>query len=145
MFPCASLLKQSHIAQTKFSRNMGATCYDLLSCRGSKPDPPERGQVADLPLYVALFRDECSLYMDLSGDSLHKRGYRTAMHASSLNESAAAGVLSLASCPDVLSQGKLLHASLLFCCIPQTFCLRLAACMMCHMMHHFGRCRFVNV
>lgn len=44
--------------------------------------------------------------MDLSGDSLHKRGYRTAMHASSLNESAAAGVLSLASFPEALSQGK---------------------------------------
>ena len=28
------------------------------------------------------------------------------MHVSSLNESAAAGVLSLASCPDALSQGK---------------------------------------
>lgn len=62
--------------------------------------------MANLPLYVALFRDECSLYMDMSGDSLHKRGYRTAMHTSSLNEAAAAGVLSLASWPEALSQGK---------------------------------------
>ena len=67
-----------------------------MVCRGNKPDPPERGHVADLPLYAALFKDECSLYMDMSGDSLHKRGYKSAMHVSSLNESAAAGILSLA-------------------------------------------------
>ena len=75
------------------------SCKCQLACgyRGSKPDPPERGQVADLPLFAALFQDECSLYLDMSGDSLHRRGYRTAMHASSLNEAAAAGVLSLAN------------------------------------------------
>lgn len=75
-------------------------------CRGNKPDPPERGSVADLPLYAALFRDKCSLYMDMSGDSLHRRGYRTIMHSSSLNEAAAAGVLSLASWPEVQSEGQ---------------------------------------
>ncbi|KAL3159933.1 hypothetical protein ABBQ38_010326 [Trebouxia sp. C0009 RCD-2024] len=86
-------------------RGRDAICDSIRDARGSKPEPPERGQVANLPLYVALFRDECSLYMDMSGDSLHKRGYRTAMHVSSLNEAAAAGVLSLASWPEALSQG----------------------------------------
>ena len=74
-------------------------------CRGTKPFPPEPGQIADLPLYAALFRDECSLYLDLSGESLHKRGYRTMMHASSLNESAAAGMLSLAEWPSKMASG----------------------------------------
>lgn len=32
----------------------------------------------------------------MSGDSLHRRGYRAAMHRASLNEAAAAGILSLA-------------------------------------------------
>ena len=36
------------------------------------------------------------LYADMSGDSLHRRGYRAAMHRASLNEAAAAGILSLA-------------------------------------------------
>ncbi|KAL3157914.1 hypothetical protein ABBQ32_012319 [Trebouxia sp. C0010 RCD-2024] len=91
-------------------RGRDAICDSIRDARGSKPEPPEKGQVANLPLYVALFRDECSLYMDMSGDSLHKRGYRTAMHTSSLNEAAAAGVLSLASWPEALSQG---HAGIL--------------------------------
>lgn len=62
--------------------------------------------MADLPLYAALFKDELSLYQDMSGDSLHKRGYRTAMHASSLNESAAAGALALAGWPATASTGE---------------------------------------
>ena len=77
-----------------------------LFCRGTKPAPPEKGQVADVPLYAALFQDELSLYQDMSGASLHKRGYRTAMHVSSLNESAAAGMLSLAGWPATAAAGK---------------------------------------
>ena len=82
--------------RTRLGRRSRSHESSLVVCRGNKPDPPERGQVADLPLYAALFKDECSLYMDMSGDSLHKRGYKSAMHVSSLNESAAAGILSLA-------------------------------------------------
>ena len=74
--------------------------------------------MADVPLYAALFKDELSLYQDMSGDSLHKRGYRMAMHASSLNEAAAAGVLSLAGWPAAASSGKQTFAvqPLLRCC-----------------------------
>ena len=37
------------------------------------------------------------MYRDMSGESLHRRGYRdAAIHRAALNESAAAGVLSLA-------------------------------------------------
>ncbi len=91
-FICQIIIMQHYLAG-----NAVMQCQLACAYRGSKPDPPERGQVADLPLFAALFQDECSLYLDMSGDSLHKRGYRTAMHASSLNEAAAAGVLSLAN------------------------------------------------
>lgn len=40
-----------------------------------------------------------TLFRDMSGASLHRRGYRGAMHAAALNEAAAAGVLALAGWP----------------------------------------------
>lgn len=88
-------------------RGRDAICDSIRDARGTKPFPPEKGQVADVPLYAALFKDEFTLYLDMSGESLHKRGYRTAMHASSLNESAAAGLLSLADWPATASSGVL--------------------------------------
>lgn len=65
-------------------------------CRGYKPDPPASGTIPDLPLYTTAYKDHVCLYADMSGDSLHRRGYRAAMHRASLNEAAAAGILSLA-------------------------------------------------
>lgn len=49
-------------------------------CRGAKPLPPEPGRTPDLPLYVTAFKDRVSIFRDLSGVSLHRRGYRSAMH-----------------------------------------------------------------
>lgn len=50
---------------------------------------------ADVPLFLYLYRNEAVLYRDLSGTTLHKRGYRDALHKSSLNEALAAGCLLL--------------------------------------------------
>ncbi|GAQ80938.1 hypothetical protein KFL_000660330 [Klebsormidium nitens] len=67
------------------------------TCQGLKPPPPENGaNDADLPLFLTLYRDKATLYRDMSGVSLHKRGYRDAMHRASLNEGVAAGMLKLA-------------------------------------------------
>ena len=44
------------------------------------------------------------LYRDLSGASLHRRGYRSVMHRASLNEAAAAGILRLAGWHDIVAQ-----------------------------------------
>lgn len=49
-------------------------------CRGAKPLPPEPGRTADLPLYCTAFKDKLTIFRDLSGTSLHRRGYRRAMH-----------------------------------------------------------------
>lgn len=70
---------------------------------GTKPPPP-RG-TADVPLYAALHRGHITLYRDTSGDSLHRRGYRDAMHKANLNESVAAGALMLADWPRLSQQG----------------------------------------
>jgi len=49
----------------------------------------------DLPIKVLLRRDRITLYRDLSGTSLHKRGYRPIQVKSPLNEATAAGLLLL--------------------------------------------------
>lgn len=68
-------------------------------CRGEKLWPPDAAHPADLPLYATFYRDHVKLYRDMAGESLHRRGYRAAMHRASLNESAAAGLLTLAGWP----------------------------------------------
>ncbi len=50
----------------------------------------------DLPLKLVIKRDHAQLSRDLSGASLHKRGYRPIQVKSPLNESIAAGLLLLA-------------------------------------------------
>ena len=70
----------------------------VISSSRWRPPPPTSGHAsADVPLFLSLYRDEAVMYRDMSGESLHRRGYRdAAIHRAALNESAAAGVLSLA-------------------------------------------------
>ncbi|KAH7387880.1 hypothetical protein KP509_16G046600 [Ceratopteris richardii] len=79
-------------------RAKDAICDSIrYSCGGAKPSPPEDGgAAADVPLFLSIFRDTISLYRDMSGISLHRRGYRDAMHRASLNEAIAAGCLTIA-------------------------------------------------
>lgn len=78
------------------TRAKDAICDALRDATGTKPDPPK--DIADVPLFLSLYRNKATLYRDLSGRSLHKRGYRENMpiHKSGLNESVAAGILSVA-------------------------------------------------
>ena len=59
--------------------------------RGARPnvnvDDP------DLPLKLVIRRDAAALFRDLSGASLHKRGWRKIQVKSPLNEALAAGLL----------------------------------------------------
>ena len=71
--------------------------------RGGKPDPPKSGETADVPLYCSLYKDAISIFRDMSGSSLHRRGYRDVMHRSPLNESAAAAMLLLSGWKDLSS------------------------------------------
>ena len=60
---------------------------------GRRPDVDAKRPV--LPLKLFLFGDRATLYRDLSGDSLHKRGYRPIQVKSPLNEAIAAGLVLL--------------------------------------------------
>ncbi len=50
----------------------------------------------DLRIHIHIYDDQCTLLLDSSGESLHKRGYRVKQHAAPLNEVLAAGLLLLA-------------------------------------------------
>jgi len=49
----------------------------------------------DLRIYVRVYEDEISFYLDSSGDPLYKRGYRTEQNLAPLKEVLAAGLVSL--------------------------------------------------
>jgi len=49
----------------------------------------------DLRIHIHLDRDQCSVSLDTSGESLHQRGYRSATNIAPINEVLAAGMLIL--------------------------------------------------
>ncbi len=70
---------------------------------GSRPSV--RLQQPDLRLHLHLKRNHATLSLDLSGDSLHRRGYRLEGAAAPLKENLAAAVLMRAGWAEVAAQG----------------------------------------
>ena len=66
----------------------------LRSRYGSRPDVD--AQEPDVPIRVILRRERATVLRDLSGDSLHRRGWRPIQVKSPLNEALAAGLLMIA-------------------------------------------------
>ncbi len=60
---------------------------------------------ADIRLHAYLFEDQCELSLDLSGESLHRRGYRRSEHAAPLKENLAAALLLAAEWPKLAKEG----------------------------------------
>lgn len=59
----------------------------------------------DISVYVYLYRDEATISLDLSGDSLHRRGYRTDTGAAPLKENLAAAILQRAGWQGIAKSG----------------------------------------
>jgi 23S rRNA (guanine2445-N2)-methyltransferase / 23S rRNA (guanine2069-N7)-methyltransferase len=59
----------------------------------------------DVVLHCHLFRDQATLSLDLSGDSLHRRGYRVGSGAAPLKETLAAAILLRAGWPAIAAGG----------------------------------------
>ena len=75
--------------------------------RPRPPKPPDGHSSADVPMFLTLYRDEATLYRDMSGKSLHRRGYRdAALHRAALNESAAAGALAIAGWAEACERAR---------------------------------------
>jgi len=49
----------------------------------------------DVLFHLHIFNNECHLFLDSSGESLHKRGYKVANHPAPINEVVAAGMIQL--------------------------------------------------
>lgn len=80
----------------------------------------------DLRVHIHIDRDQCTVSLDTSGDSLHHRGYRTATNIAPINEVLAAGILILSGWegksdfmdPMCGSGTMLIEAAMIACNIP---------------------------
>lgn len=88
-------VRDSKITHSRYAafRIKDAICDRFRDREGRRPDVDVAA--ADLPLFLYVYKNESTLYRDLSGQTLHKRGYRSVMHKSSLNECLAAGMVLL--------------------------------------------------
>ena len=87
-FSAHSKLNNSHYAML---RTKDAVVDQFQQKTGERPDV-ERDQ-PDVRINLYLHDDGCSLYLDLSGDALHKRRYRVESVGAPLRETLAAGLL----------------------------------------------------
>ena len=85
-----------------------AICDRLREVRGTRPDVDPHDP--DLAIDVALHQQRATLYLNLSGASLHRRGYREegVQTEAPLKETLAASMLLAAGWPDVAAAGGML-------------------------------------
>ncbi|WP_160153810.1 bifunctional 23S rRNA (guanine(2069)-N(7))-methyltransferase RlmK/23S rRNA (guanine(2445)-N(2))-methyltransferase RlmL [Microbulbifer sp. ALW1] len=75
----------------------------LRQATGARPDVDKRDP--DLSVMLRLHRDNLEIAVDLCGDSLHRRGYRTHIGAAPLKENLAAALLIRAGWPKIAAEG----------------------------------------
>lgn len=80
-----------------------AVVDQFRDAQGRRPNV-ER-ETPDLRINVYLFRDKARIAIDLSGSSLHRRGYRDAQGLAPLKENLAAALLYAAGWPAAMKQG----------------------------------------
>jgi len=96
---------QSNLDHSRFAllRVKDAVVDQLRNSCGWRPDIAP--QQADLRLNLYLFRNHATLSIDLSGSSLHKRGYRSDGLGAPLKENLAAAILLLCDWPHIHAAG----------------------------------------
>lgn len=80
-----------------------AICDQFRHETGERPSVDR--QFPDLRVNVFLHRDRATVNIDLSGDSLHRRGYRLEGAGAPLKENLAAAILMRAGWPEIADQG----------------------------------------
>lgn len=90
-----AVLSYSQITHSKFAalKSKDAIVDAFRDKFGKRPsvDPVN----PDLRINIHIFRENCTVSIDSSGNSLHKRGYRIAVDKAPLNEVLAAGLIKL--------------------------------------------------
>ena len=98
----------AQLRNTQFTsvRVKDALCDRLREVRGERPNVDARNP--DFALDVALHKDKATLCLNLSGESLHRRGYRAPgeQSAAPLKETLAAGMLMAAGWDTLLEGGE---------------------------------------
>ena len=74
--------------------------------QGRRPDVDR--QTPDVRINVYLFRNQARIAIDLSGSSLHRRGYRHSAGLAPLKENLAAAILLAGNWPNAMNQGQAL-------------------------------------
>ena len=95
-----SQITHSHFAALKVKDAVVDRFRDLFGVR-----PSVDRERPDLRLNVYLYRDSARVSLDLSGESLHRRGYRDEGAAAPLKENLAAAILLFAGWPELASAG----------------------------------------
>ena len=98
-----SAITHSHFGALKVK---DAIVDRLRDVWGGRPDV--RLDRPDVQVVVYLFRDQATLSLDLSGESLHRRGYREEGSAAPLKENLAAAILMRAGWPELAAEGAAL-------------------------------------
>lgn len=95
----------STITHSQFGaqKTKDAIVDQLRSVLGERPNVDLANP--DIRVNVYLRNDEASLAIDLSGESLHERGYRTEIREAPLKETLAAAILYLADYPEIVAAG----------------------------------------
>jgi 23S rRNA (guanine2445-N2)-methyltransferase / 23S rRNA (guanine2069-N7)-methyltransferase len=96
---------QSQISHSHFGalKAKDALVDRLRERTGSRPDV--RPDHPDLQIHIYLHRDQATVSLDLSGESLHRRGYREQAVAAPLKENLAAAILLRAGWPEIAAAG----------------------------------------
>jgi len=96
----------SEITHTQFGAQKvkDAIVDQFREASGERPNVDR--ERPDIRVNAYVFKDEARLALDLSGDSLHRRGYRREGGRAPLKENLAAGLLMLADWPRRASQGS---------------------------------------
>ena len=89
----SSACRSSRITHTEYLNQLtkDAVVDRIRERQGSRPSVDK--QNPDVHLFVHLVKDEATLYLDLAGEPLHRRGYRAHSAEAPLKESLAAAVV----------------------------------------------------
>jgi 23S rRNA (guanine2445-N2)-methyltransferase / 23S rRNA (guanine2069-N7)-methyltransferase len=99
---------QSQITHSHFGalKVKDAVVDQLRSVQGSRPSVDTL--LPDVRINVYLFKDEATVSIDLSGDSLHRRGYREEQREAPMKENLAAAILKIAGMDTLGTDGAFL-------------------------------------
>ncbi len=70
-----------------------AICDRFRDMFGERPDVDKENP--DVQFHLHIYKDEAQLFLDSSGESLHKRGYKVRNHPAPINEVVAAAMIAL--------------------------------------------------